>query len=55
MLSVIYLHPHQFQTLIMKASVIYKHIFTNMAMVKKLWPVEIIHRTWSISNIIINV
>jgi len=34
MLPVIYLHPCQFQTLIMKASVIYMHIFTNMAIVK---------------------
>jgi len=49
MLPVIYSHPCQFQTLIMKASFIYMHIFTNMAMVKKLWPVEIIHRTLSIS------
>jgi hypothetical protein len=34
---------------------IYMYIFTNMAMVKNLWPAEIIHRSWSISNIIINV
>jgi hypothetical protein len=34
MVPVIYLRPCQFQTLIMKASVIYMHIFTNMAIVK---------------------
>ena len=34
MLPVIFLYPCQFQTSIMKASVIYMYIFTNMAMVK---------------------
>jgi hypothetical protein len=34
MLPVVYLHPCQFQASIMKASVIYMYIITNMAMVK---------------------